>query len=194
MPTDRSDVKDFGELDLKNEKIEIPPPACRIDFPPAAMLGFGMSGPTTTPSAGMTPALSWRSWPLADDAPRSFLLVAVTIGVCVLVGVAFGGIGYGLLAAGMLAVALGRYFLPTRFELSESGVTVRFCGQTRHMDWSDVGRVVVQEAGVFVSPFAAPSRLDSFRGVFVRFVGNGDEVVTFVRQAREQAKQMAETA
>ena len=153
-----------------------------------------MSEPTTTPSAGIIPALSWRSWPLVDEAPRSCFLVGVTLGVCVLVGVAFGGIRYGLLAAGMLAVALGRYFLPTRFELNESGVTARFCGQTRHMNWSNVGRIVVQEAGVFVSPFVKPSRLDSFRGVFVRFVDNADEVVTFVRQARQQAKQMAETA
>ena len=153
-----------------------------------------MSQPTTTPNPSSNAAVNWRSWPLVDEAPRSFLLVGVTIAACVLVGVAFGGAWYGVVAVVLLAVALGRYFLPTWFEVNESGVAVRFCGQTRHMNWSKVGRIIVQEAGVFVSPFAMPSRLDSFRGVFLRFTGNADEVVAFVRQARQQAKQMAETA
>lgn len=153
-----------------------------------------MSEPATTPMAKDMPALSWRSWPLVDEAPKSYLLVGVAIGVCVLAAIALGRIGYGLLAAVMLAVSLGRYFLPTRFELSASGVSVRFCGQTRQMNWSTVGRVVVQEAGIFISPFAAPSRLDSFRGVFVRFADNADEVITFVRQARQQTNQTTEAA
>jgi len=120
--------------------------------------------------------------------------VGAYLSACVLVSVAFGGIGYGVVAAGLLAVALGRHFLPTWFEVTESGLTTRFCGQTRRMAWTKVGRIIVQEAGVFVSPFAKPSRLDPFRGVFLRFNGNADEVVTFVRQARQQTKQMAETA
>jgi hypothetical protein len=158
------------------------------------MLGFGMSQPTTTPIPGSADVLRWRSWPLVDETPQSYLKVAVFVGASALVGFAFGDLWYGLVAAVLLAAASGRFFLPTRFELDATGVGVRFCGQTRQMGWSRVGRIIVQEAGVFVSPFAKPSRLDSFRGVFLRFTGNADEVVTFVRDARQKAKQAAETA
>jgi len=127
------------------------------------------------------PVMRWQCCPLRDEYPRSLGFVAAFVGVSVAVGVAFGGVGYGLLATGLLAVALARYYLPTAFRLDADGAAVRFCGQTRRLRWAQVRRVVAQRGGVFLSPFAAPSRLDSFRGMFLRFAGNGDEVTGFVR-------------
>ena len=124
--------------------------------------------------------LRWRSHPLVDDSPRSVLLVAIVGVVCVGVGVAFDGIGYALLSAGFLAVSLARYFVPTHYTLDAGGATMRFLGQTRTVRWENVRRADVHRDGVHLSPFARPSRLDSFRGTFLRFCGNADEVVSFV--------------
>jgi hypothetical protein len=101
--------------------------------------------------------------------------------VCVAVYLAFGGLGYALLAAGMLAVSLSSYLLPTWYELGATSVVVRFLGQAREIPWSTVRRVSVQRDGVYLSPAEQPSRRDRFRGVFLRFAGNADEVVSFVR-------------
>jgi hypothetical protein len=106
--------------------------------------------------------------------------VAASVAVCVAAGVGFGGAGYALLAAAMLAVSLARYFLPTWYELGEAGVAVRFLGRVRAVPWSQVQRVATHREGVFLSPFERPSRLDPFRGTFLRFAGNADEVVSFV--------------
>ncbi len=124
--------------------------------------------------------LAWRSHPLVDDFPKSLLLVCVLAGVCVLVGMAFGGVGYGLLSAGMLGASLARYLLPTYFKLDADGVTVRLLGHAQHVRWSQIKRISVQRTGVFLSPFERRSRLDSFRGTFLRFADNGDEVRSFV--------------
>jgi hypothetical protein len=125
-------------------------------------------------------SLSWRSHPIRDDFPQSLLLVAAVVAGCVAAGVAFRGVGYGLLAAALLAGSLGRYYLPTSYELDEAGVTVRFLGRVRQVRWGEVKRARVQRGGVFLSPFERPSRLDPFRGTFLRFAGNADEVVSFV--------------
>jgi len=137
-----------------------------------------------TPEAedgGESEALRWRCCPLADEFPRSLVFVATFVGVVVAVRLAFGGFAYALLAAGLLAASLARYFLPTAFRLDDAGVTVRFLGRARRLPWEQVRRVSVQPTGVFLSPSEGLSRVDSFRGMFVRFGGNADEVVRFVR-------------
>jgi len=115
-----------------------------------------------------------------DDYPRSLLLLAVACAACVGVHFAFGGLGYALVAAVLLGCSLARYFAPTWYELDEAGVAVRFLGHSRMVPWGEVRRVLVHREGVHLSPFERPSRLDSFRGTFLRFAGNADEVVSFV--------------
>ncbi len=132
--------------------------------------------------AAVSDVIEWRSWPIRDDVPKSLLLVAVVLVVCVGVGFSFDGLGYGLIAVAILGVGLSRYFLPTRYTLDETGVLARFMGQTQRMPWSDVRRTLVHREGIHLSPFPEPSRLDSFRGVFLRFAGNADEVTPFVER------------
>ena len=130
----------------------------------------------------MAETLSWRSFPVADDFPRSLLLIAAAGAACVGIALSFRGAGYGLLSAALLGLSLARYFLPTWYELGEAGVAVRFLGQERRIPWAEVKRATVHRAGVFLSPFERPSRLESFRGTFLRFAGNAEEVVSFVER------------
>lgn len=139
-----------------------------------------MASSTRSDAGGESRTLRWRSHPLVEDFRRSMLLIAVMFAVCAAVHVGFGGLAYAVLAAGFLVVSLSSYFIPAWYELDEDGAAVRFLGRTRRMAWREVRRVDVQRAGVFLSPFDAPSRLDSFRGMFLRFAGNADEVVSFV--------------
>jgi hypothetical protein len=136
----------------------------------------------------MATVLRWRALPIVDDYPRSLLCAAAVVTACVAVHVAFGGAGYALLAAVVLGVSLGRYFLPTSYELDESGARVRFLFSARSTPWDRVRRFDVHREGVYLSPFERPSRLDSFRGTFLRFSGNADEVVRFVERKVEPSR------
>lgn len=42
--------------------------------------------------------------------------------------------------------------------------------------------------GVLLSPFTRPSRLENFRGVYVRYDGNKDEVDAFVKEIFDKRK------
>jgi len=133
--------------------------------------------------------VTWRSHPLVDDFPRSALVLAAIAAASVAAAMAFDGAGYGAIAAALLAASLARYLLPTRYELRPDGIAIRFLGTTRLVGWHDVKRVEMCRDGVFLSPLPRRSRLDSFRGTFLRFNGNRDEVVNFVREKLGPAAQ-----
>ncbi len=77
--------------------------------------------------------------------------------------------GAAPLAAILLFMLLGPYFLPTRYTLSRHGVATRFPLFSRTRPWASYKRYAVLRDGVFLGTFPRPSRLDSFRGDFLRF-------------------------
>jgi hypothetical protein len=125
-------------------------------------------------------ALSWTSWPLRDDYPRSLALVGILIGVSVAIGFSFESAGFGAFSLAVLVFSLARYLAPTRYDLDERSVRVRFAGPARARPWSDFRAFYPHKDGVHLSPFPRPSPLDPFRGVYLRFAGNRAEVLAFV--------------
>ncbi len=106
-----------------------------------------------------------RVWPARDRRKLAFF-----VAVLVLVPTVFGwvfGLYWGILAFVLLLGANLSFVTPTRYELTDEGVTVhRFWGRI-HYPWSRFRRVVQDRNGVFLSPFARPSRLDAFRGLYL---------------------------
>ncbi len=106
-----------------------------------------------------------RVWPARNR--RKLLLF---LGILVLVPGVFGwafGLYWGLLAAVLLLGANLSFLTPTRYELTPHEVVVhRFWGRIRY-PWHRFRRVEMDQNGVFLSPFARPSRLDAFRGLYL---------------------------
>ena len=129
-------------------------------------------------------SLTWVSHPAADDPLYKFvLLVGLMLGISVGASWAFdqsGELLFGVLAFVLLFLSMARFFLPTRYHLTEDGLRVRFLGRKRHRPWSEFRNFYPYRIGVLLTPFPRPSRLDSFRGQFLRFNGNHDEVLEFI--------------
>jgi len=130
-----------------------------------------------TPDPG---GITWRSHPLLDDWPRSLLAPAALLGIAGLVLCAGFGIFLAALSLGLLIVALRRYFLPTHHALSRDGVRTTFLGASRSMKWSDFNNYYPHDIGVHLTPLTRPGALDSFRGTFLRFTDNREEVLRLV--------------
>ena len=128
-------------------------------------------------------SIVWTSWPLHDEPPRKTILLIAVIGLTVAFS-AMMAFFAGLLAAVLLFVLMGPYFLPTRFAVSERGVEKRFPLFNRSRSWDVYKRYAMLKDGVFLGTFAIPSRLDSFRGDFLRFSGGIDRelVLALVRK------------
>lgn len=135
------------------------------------------------PTANRHGPLDWTAHPLREEpAWKSAALGALIVGFSALAAASLGGAVYGLISLLALAGATVRYLLPTRYLLDDQEASWRQL-TWRRRSWSTFRRVDRHADGIFLSPFRRPSRLDSFRGVFLRF-GPGvdaDEVVALAR-------------
>lgn len=117
-------------------------------------------------------ALALGSWWLAFPHPVTLLLPTVA-----------------------LTGALAEYLFPVTYRLTARGAHAD-CGLSRLLlEWKDVRRATHGTDGVYLSPLARPSRLDSFRGVRLRYLpGDADHAETVretVRRLRDLAKEAA---
>ena len=132
-----------------------------------------------TPSTA--PELHWTVHPLRHERPeKTALLVVIILGVPVLAALAFETPAFGFLAAVLLTASMSRYFAPTRYALLQEHILIAHLGARRTTPWGRVRRRTVLPDGVFLSPFDRPHRLDPFRGCFLRFRDNRDEVIAYV--------------
>lgn len=156
-------------------------PGLTVDYRRGRCYDSALPEPTEQQADQADPqVLHWRSHPLVDEYPKSIGLLAAIAVAATAATMAFNGLIYGLVAALLLCVSMASYLLPTTCTLDDEGAETRFMGQTQRLAWSQVRRVAKGRKGVFLSPRAEPSRVDSFRGLLLRFAGNADEVVSFV--------------
>jgi len=80
----------------------------------------------------------------------------------------------------ILSGAVAPFFLPTEYELTSDKIKVRFFFSQKEKEWSFCRSFYVDKNGVLLSPFERPSRLENFRGIYIRFDQNKDQVVKFV--------------
>lgn len=129
--------------------------------------------------------MTWTSFPFRIGGKRNIVAIAVPIAVWVIVLV-FWGVWWFVVAVILIAGSILPYFLPTTYVLTEKGISVRSLFTRQNRAWTHYRSFSVDRHGVFLSPFDKPSRLENFRGIYLRFHGNKDEVVTFVeRKLRE---------
>lgn len=134
-----------------------------------------MSGTTGTTS------LNWKVHPFVEQTNRSIVLLLVLAGVLLLVGLNFPNPVWILLSAVLLFGSLTKYFLPTTYQFSRQGVEISFLGFKKFRAWDQFQSFHIGPTGVLLSPFKEPHRLENFRGEFVLFGSNREEVIEFVR-------------
>jgi hypothetical protein len=80
----------------------------------------------------------WRSWPVVDEARRSWPLIAVLAAVAVLAGWMTSDVFAGLLVAAVLAAAVWRLWLPVTYEINSQGIEERCFGRQKRIPWSQL--------------------------------------------------------
>jgi len=146
-----------------------------------------MNNSATQNSAGGPPAahppdhvlLHWRSIPATRAVRTTIFVVILIIGLPVVLGIWYGAF-YGLLAILILGGSLLSFFLPSDFILTEQHITRRYLGIDQSRKWSEFRSYYPDKNGVLLSPFALPSRLENFRGMYVRFENNREQVLAVV--------------
>jgi len=131
--------------------------------------------------------LEWRVH-LAAASPRKAAGAALG---AILAGAAawlvFGNPLLALAAAAVVIGAVAEFLFPIRYCLNARGAEVR-CGFSRSfIAWAQVRKCYLFPDGLKLSPLGTPGRLETFRGVYLRFADNQYEILAFVQEARDVA-------
>ena len=120
------------------------------------------------------PALAW-SVHLVRRAPHRLpgVIMVVFLGAgCV--WMMFQQILPVLAAVALLLGACADFLFPIRYRLNAEGLWADGLTSRNQLRWKEVRRCVLEPRAVTVTPLPAPSRLDAFRGVTLRFAPAGE--------------------
>lgn len=135
-----------------------------------------------TPQVAGSAELSWRSLPARRSWARTASVIVVLIALFGFISWYTASLFMGLVLTVVVTLSLGSYFSPTWYTLSDEGIAVRTLVTKMQRPWSVYRSHWPDKNGVLLSPFPHPSRLENFRGVFIRFEDNRDAVLEFVRR------------
>jgi hypothetical protein len=130
---------------------------------------------------GTNSVLEWTCHPVKR---RPLVSVLVTLFIFAVVAVVFyttESKAFGVLAAVVMLASLAKFYFPTTYSLTHKRITIKTTTQTLHKDWSIYRSCYPDKNGILLSPFVRPSRLENFRGVYLMFNNNRDEVISFVK-------------
>jgi hypothetical protein len=129
------------------------------------------------------PIMRWtvhlaRQFPARAAVSVAFIALATTIGYF-----AVGPYAAALVGAALVA-SLSDFLFPVRYLVSRDRVSCRMLLKSAEIKWTDVKRCYLDDQGVKLSPLDRVSRLEAFRGVYLRFAGNEREVIETVKLLR----------
>ncbi len=126
--------------------------------------------------------ISWCVHPLVENWKRSVLLMLFLFFILLFIYFGFQSIVVLLLSAILLVGPLYKYFLPFHYSCGIESLTVTACCYKLERPWSMFRSYYVDKNGVLLSPFPKPTRLENFRGIYVRFGKHPpEEVVNYIR-------------
>jgi len=127
------------------------------------------------------PSIKWSCHPVKR---RPLISAGITLLVLFIIAMVFNttqSVFFGLLAFIIMFVSLAKFYFPTHYRLSDKGITVKTTTQTLTKNWPEFRSFYSDKNGILLSPFAQPSKLENFRGLFIMFNKNRDEVTSFVK-------------
>jgi hypothetical protein len=125
--------------------------------------------------------LEWKTHPM-KKRPRAAILV--TIFIFVIAGLIYSMTEsnvFPTLALIVLFASLAKFYLPTKFMLNDKFVVVKSTTQTIKKEWVNFRSFYPDKNGVLLSPFLEPTRMENFRGLYLIFDNNQEDVISFVK-------------
>lgn len=130
-------------------------------------------------SNDVKPLLSWTSHPFLDNL-RNSIILSIFI---VILGASLWRIAvlnwdmplFYYLGMLIFLLSLSPYFIPTTYEFHENKIRIYYWFVKVERPYSDFGCFYADKRGVMLSTFKMPRRLDSFRGLNIRFSKSAEE-------------------
>ena len=134
-------------------------------------------------------ALEWTVHPVLRQPWVSVAVSAFVIVVVYCVHAWMQSHVFTLLAMLIMLGSLAKFYFPTHYKMDDRTVTVKTTTQTLVKEWKLYRSCYPDKKGILLSPFATPTRLENFRGLYVMFERNNEVVTAFVKERIARAQQ-----
>jgi hypothetical protein len=134
--------------------------------------------------------VEWTVHLARDEPARAALVLLTALFAAALCFHLFGSLLFALFTAAALVAATAEFLFPIRYRLTAEAAEMRNLHNWRRIDWREVKKAYLLEDGVKLSPLAARTRLEPFRGVFLRFgpeAESKERILEAVRSYRDAA-------
>ena len=148
---------------------------------------MGIDRKNMTSTANRAGTLAWTVHPSRTKPVVTISVSLFVLAVTLVIFLSTNSLWMTLLALVILYASLAKFYFPTKYTLSESGIVIKTTTQTLEKEWSLYRSCYPDKNGILLSPFVEPSRLENFRGLFIMFSGNRDEVTAFVKDQIKRA-------
>jgi len=133
-------------------------------------------------------SLEWVCHPAKKSRRTTALVTIFIVIVIAVVYFATMSVWFGVLAVLILFGSLTSFYFPTRYTLTDEDIFVKTTTQNLKKKWTQYRSYFPDKNGVLLSPFVRPSRMENFRGIYIKFWNNKDEVVAFVKERMEATR------
>ncbi|HGJ64843.1 TPA: hypothetical protein ENS27_05555 [bacterium] len=130
----------------------------------------------------------WIDHPLKANWKVSIILIIFLIVLCSSIYISFDSITFLILSIIFLFCSLSSFFLPTTYIIDEEQIIVKFMFRNQTRKWDSFKRCYPDKNGVFLSPFSHKTRLENFRGLYIRLGKNSEEVLDFIKQKIDKSQ------
>ena len=139
-------------------------------------------------AAEAEPILAWKVH-LVREYPAKVLLIIPVMLISLLVCYIFthSPIFMAVILA-LLASSLADFLFPVRYEITERGASSKTLVGRTFVEWDRVKKYYLDDHGIKLSTLPRPGRLEAYRGLYLRFGGNQDEVIQAVRRMRDAVR------
>jgi hypothetical protein len=97
------------------------------------------------------------------------------------------------LAAGIFIISLSSFFFPTTFTVDEKKVMIKYVFSAKERNLSAFRKCYPDRNGILLSPYLSPTRLENFRGFYLRYGKNNKaEVDEFVEKLLDRQQQQTQ--
>ena len=125
--------------------------------------------------------LAWTCHPVKRSPWKSVAVSSLILFFGILVWIGTDSRLFTSLSIVILFLSLSKFYLPTGYKLTSKKIYVKTMTQTVVKEWKIYRTFYPDKNGVLLSTFAGPSRLENFRGLYILFSDNREQVVEFVR-------------
>lgn len=142
----------------------------------------GTDVPTTNAKQTHVDEINWRVHPIVENWKKTVLLLLFLLSLLTIIYVGYKSIPILLFSALLLIAPLYKYFLPFHYHCRTDNLIVTTCCYKLERSWSTYRSYYVDKNGILLSPFTKPSRLENFRGIYIRFGKHpSEEIVKFIQ-------------